>query len=95
MSEHDTARVDELLSLLAQQSKEHAFVLLDADARVLWWSPGARYIFDRSSNEMVGQPLGVLFTPEDRERGIPDQEIELALNFGKAEDDRWQMRRDG
>ncbi|HEX7226299.1 MAG TPA: PAS domain-containing sensor histidine kinase [Candidatus Binatia bacterium] len=95
MSEHDTARIDHLLNLLAQQSKEHAFVLLDANARVLWWSPGAGHIFDRSSSEMVGQPLGILFTPEDRERGIPDQEVQLAVNFGKAEDDRWQMRRDG
>src|SRR5918993_2999269 len=95
MSEPDTARINQLLSLLAQQSKEHAFVLLDANARVLWWSPGAGYIFDRSSNEMVGQSLGILFTPEDKDRGIPDQEIQLAVNFGKAEDDRWQMRRDG
>jgi PAS domain S-box-containing protein len=95
MSQHDTTRIDQLLNLLAQQSKEHAFVLLDANARVLWWSPGAGYIFDRSSSEMVGQSLGVLFTPEDRDRGIPDQEIQLAVNFGKAEDDRWQMRRDG
>jgi len=44
---------------------------------------------------MVGEPLGILFTPEDRDRGIPDQEIQLAVNFGKAEDDRWQLRRDG
>jgi PAS domain S-box-containing protein len=95
MSQHDTTRIDQLLSLLAQQSKEHAFVLLDANARVLWWSPGAGYIFDRSSSEMVGQSLGILFTPEDRDRGIPDQEIQLAVNFGNAEDDRWQMRRDG
>ena len=95
MSEYDTVRGDQLLSLLAQQSKEHAFLLLDADARVLWWSPGAEYIFDRSSSEMVGQPLTKLFTPEDVEKGIPDQEIKLALNFGKAEDDRWQIRRDG
>ena len=95
MSEHDTARIDHLLSLLAQQSNEHAFVLLDANARVLWWSPGAGHIFDRSSDEMVGQPLGILFTPEDKDRGIPDQEVQLAVNFGKAEDDRWQLRRDG
>jgi PAS domain S-box-containing protein len=95
MSEPDIARIDQLLNLLARQSKEHAFVLLDADARVLWWSPGAGHIFDRSSNEMVGQSLGILFTPEDRDRGIPDQEVQLAVNFGKAEDDRWQMRRDG
>ena len=95
MSEHDTAHIDQLLNLLAQQSKEHAFVLLDPNARVLWWSPGAGYIFDRSSNEMIGQSLGILFTPEDRDRGIPDQEIQLAVNFGKAEDDRWQLRGDG
>jgi PAS domain S-box-containing protein len=95
MLEHDTARINQLLSLMAQQSKEHAFVLLDPHARVVWWSPGAEYIFDRSSSEMVGQPLGVMFSPEDRDSGIPDQEIQLALNFGKAEDDRWQMRRDG
>jgi PAS domain S-box-containing protein len=95
MSEPDTARINHLLSLLAQQSKEHAFVLLDANARVLWWSPGAGYIFGRSSNEMVGQSLGILFTPEDKDRGIPDQEVQLAVNFGKAEDDRWQLRRDG
>lgn len=95
MLDHDTARINQLLGLMAQQSKEHAFVLLDANARVLWWSPGAGYIFDRSSSEMVGEPLGILFTPEDRDRGIPDQEIQLAVNFGKAEDDRWQLRRDG
>jgi two-component system CheB/CheR fusion protein len=95
VSEHHTARIDHLLSLLAQQSNEHAFVLLDANARVLWWSPGAGHIFDRSSDEMVGQPLGILFTPEDKDRGIPDQEVQLAVNFGKAEDDRWQLRRDG
>ena len=95
MSEYDTVRGDQLLSLLAQQSKEHAFILLDADARVVWWSPGAEYIFDRGSSEMVGQPLAKLFTPEDVEKGIPDQEIKLALNLGKAEDDRWQIRPDG
>ena len=95
MSEYDTVRGGPFLDLLAQQSKEHAFILLDADARVLWWSPGAEHIFDRSSSDMLGQPLASLFTPEDVEKGIPDQEIKLALNFGKAEDDRWQIRRDG
>ena len=95
MLEYDTAGANSLLALLAQQSNEHAFMLLNADARVLWWSPGAEYIFDRNSSEMVGEPLAKLFTPEDQEKGIPDQEIALALNFGKAEDDRWQIRKDG
>lgn len=43
----------------------------------------------------MGRSLADLFIPEDVEKGIPDQEMELAVNFGRAEDDRWQVRRDG
>ncbi len=95
MSEHDTAQRDRFLRLLAQQSREHAIILLDVDARMIWWNPGAEYIFGFSSSEMMGRSLADLFIPEDVEKGIPDQEMELAVNFGRAEDDRWQVRRDG
>jgi two-component system CheB/CheR fusion protein len=92
MVEHDPAQ---LLHLLAQQSTEHAFILLDVDGRVTWWSPGAEKIFNRRSSDMVGQPLSSLFTPEDLQNGIPEQELEMARTAGNAEDDRWQMRPDG
>lgn len=87
--------VDQCLRLLAEQSKEHAFILLNADGRVQWWSPGAEHLFGRDSDEMVGQSLSILFTPEDVEKGIPDQEIAVAREVGRAEDDRWQLRSDG
>ncbi|HEX2228607.1 MAG TPA: PAS domain-containing sensor histidine kinase [Candidatus Binatia bacterium] len=87
--------VEQFLRLLAEQSKEHAFILLDADGRVTWWSPGATHLFDRDAEEMVGQPLTRLFTPEDVEKGIPEQELAIARDVGKAEDDRWQLRADG
>lgn len=54
MSEHDTAQRDRFLRLLAQQSREHAIILLDVDARMIWWNPGAEYIFGFSSSEMMG-----------------------------------------
>lgn len=95
MSELDPAQRDRFLNLLAQQSKEHAIVLLDADARVRWWSPGAAHIFGRGADEMLNQPVSILFTPEDVDKGIPQQEIRIALAFGRAEDDRWQLRSDG
>lgn len=87
--------VEELLRLLAEQSKEHAFILLDTDGRVTWWSPGATHLFDRDADDMVGDSLSILFTPEDVEKGIPEQELATARQAGKAEDDRWQVRSDG
>ena len=37
----------------------------------------------------------MLFTAEDRERGVPEMEIECARKTGKAEDERWHVRKDG
>jgi PAS domain S-box-containing protein len=89
------SHVPDLLHLLARQSLEHAFVLLDAQGKVTWWSPGAARIFQHSPEEMVGKPLDSLFTREDNERGIPEFELEGAAKDDAAEDDRWQERKDG
>jgi two-component system CheB/CheR fusion protein len=68
---------------------------MDAERRILWWSPGAEKIFGRSAGHMVVRTPTDLFTPEDVGKGIPDQEFEMALRAGNAEDDRWQVRADG
>jgi signal transduction histidine kinase len=36
-----------------------------------------------------------LFTPEDRAAGVPEQEIKTADEKGRAEDERWHIRKDG
>jgi hypothetical protein len=36
-----------------------------------------------------------IFTPEDRENGEPERELETARYEGSAEDDRWHVRKDG
>jgi PAS domain S-box-containing protein len=92
MSELDKSR---LLELLAQQSNDHAFIFLDVQGRVSWWSPGAENIFQKTAEEMLGKDLSQLFTPEDLQNGIPAQELEMARASGKAEDDRWHRRGDG
>ena len=37
----------------------------------------------------------LLFTPEDRERGAPEAEMAKALAEGRAENERWHLRKDG
>ncbi len=44
---------------------------------------------------MVGKHYDMLFTPEDRAQGVPGQELERARATGRADDDRWHLRKDG
>jgi PAS domain S-box-containing protein len=92
---HDRAHLGEQLYSLFTDSLEHAVIFMAPDGRITWWSPGAARIFQYSAEEMVGKRVAELFTAQDRERGIPEQELETAIKDHPAEDDRWQERKDG
>ena len=88
-------QVDALLGLLARQAPDHAFMFLDLEGRITWWSPAAGKIFGYAPQEIVGQPSALLFVPEDVKAGMPQYEMKAAASTGMGEDDRWMLRRDG
>lgn len=79
----------------AQQSLDHAILLLDTHGVVVWANPGAAKILGAEADGIVGQPVDRFFTPEDRDQGVPQHEIRVALKHGSADDDRWMLRADG
>ena len=85
---------DDLTELALARQQEHAIILLDPDARVVDWLPGATKTFGWTREEMIGQTLARIFTPEDIERGDLEWEFRAARSYGKSEDDRWQLRKD-
>jgi len=85
----------ELLELAREQEQEHALILLDVNGVVVSWFPGAVRTLGYSAQEMTGSTLERIFTPEDLERGDLDWELRAARAYGKGEDDRWQVRKDG
>jgi PAS domain S-box-containing protein len=87
--------IEQHLRRLAEQSREHAFILLDREQIVQWFSPGAEHIFGWPAAEITGRSIERLFTPEDAAAGIPANERDVAVRQSAAEDDRWQLRRDG
>jgi signal transduction histidine kinase len=48
-----------------------------------------------SEAEILGRSADEIFTPEDRDRAQPEEEMRQALTHGRGEDKRWYMRRDG
>jgi len=85
---------EELFALMREQESEHALIALNAERRVVAWRGAAAKMFGYSSEEMQGQSLDRLFTPEDRERGEVANEFDTALSYGRADDDRWLVRKD-
>ena len=76
------------------QQEEYAIILLDTDARVVGWLPGATKTFGWTPEEMIGQTLARIFTQEDIDRGDLEWEFRTARSYGTSEDDRWQVRKD-
>jgi PAS domain S-box-containing protein len=91
----DAPQVQMLLRLLLEQGRQHALTLLDPLGRTVGWLAGAESVYGYRVEEMLGQPSARLFTPEDVALGLPEHELRVAREDGKAEDDRWMMRKDG
>ena len=83
------------LGLLWQQAPDFAFVLLDGTGRIIGWRGAAEALFGYAEAEILGQPIDILFTEEDRALGLPVLEKKVALSTQRSEDDRWHVRKDG
>ncbi len=86
---------EESYRLLMENVKDYAFILLDPDAGIASWNVGAESILGYQAAEIIGQPSSCIFTPEDIDNQVPEQEVARAAAVGRAEDERWHIRQDG
>jgi two-component system CheB/CheR fusion protein len=83
------------LQLVVERTQDYAIITLDTNGLVTTWNQGAQRMFGYDDAEMIGQPLDILFTPEDRAAGVPQAEMARARDTGRALDERWHMTKDG
>ena len=72
-----------------------AILFKNVDAIIEEWNVGAEHIFGWSRNEVIGKPIKIIYTVEDRHNGISEKEMEAARTTGVSEDERWHLRKDG
>jgi PAS domain S-box-containing protein len=87
--------MSDLLDLFLSATEDYGIILLDADARVQRWSRGAERLFGFQAHEVVGTLAHEIFVPPDRKAGVPEVELQTAREQGRAEDERWHLRKDG
>jgi len=80
--------------LMIEEVRDFAIIMMDTDGRVTHWNKGAENIFGYEETEAKGREASFIFTPEDRESGAPEHELSTACEKGRAEDERWHLRKD-
>lgn len=86
---------EEQASVIVEAAQDYAFVSVSPARVITGWGRGAELAFGYASDEIIGQPFDVLFTPEDRQAGVPGQELDRARALGISADDRWHRRKNG
>lgn len=81
--------------LLIENARDYAIVGISIEGIILSWNSGAENIFGYSEKEIIGQSRDVLFTSEDRQMDIPNQEVEVVLKNKNTSYERWHLRKDG
>ncbi len=93
--EESLEQAEERLRLMEESVKEYAIFYTDTHGKVTFWSRGAERLFGYTEPEIIGRDAAVLFTPEDRQQGIPQREMNQAVETGNGEDVRWHLRKGG
>ncbi|MBD0269599.1 MAG: PAS domain S-box protein, partial [Cyanobacteria bacterium Co-bin8] len=81
--------------LIVESAKDYAIFTLDLNGIITSWNPGAERLLGYQEAEAIGCHGRVIFTPEDNENSQAEQEIQTALTQGRAEDERWHIRKNG
>ncbi|BAZ09397.1 multi-sensor hybrid histidine kinase [Calothrix sp. NIES-4071] len=81
--------------LMVESAKDYAIFTLSLDNIITSWNSGAQRLLGYQETEIIGCNGRIIFTPEDNEQQQAEREMQLALTQGRAENERWHVRKDG
>lgn len=88
-------RTEDIYRKAIEDIRDYAIFMTDPDGVVTNWNIGAQHILGYSEDEILGKSASNFFTPEDKAKDVPRKELANAAAEGRAEDERWHVRRDG
>jgi two-component system CheB/CheR fusion protein len=88
-------RSEEQFRMLVDSVHDYALFQMDLNGNITSWNAGAERVLGYTEQEILGEPGRILFTPEDVAAGEAEKELETARREGRAEDERWHVRRNG
>lgn len=87
--------LEQLHKKMISEVQDYAIILLDRDGTILSWNIGVEKIKGYKEHEILGQNFRIFYMPQDRQAGLPEQLIELAIKEGRARHIGRRVRKDG
>ena len=94
-AEQSLRESEERFRLMVDGVKDYAIFMIDVEGRVKSWNKGAEGVKGYQAEEVLGQPLAIFYTQEDRDAGVPEQHLRIAREQGRYEDEVIRVRKDG
>jgi PAS domain S-box-containing protein len=86
---------EERLRLMVEGVRDYAIFMLDPNGVIQSWNAGAQILKGYSASEAVGRHFRMFYRPEELAAGLPEKELSVALEAGRAEEEGWRVRKDG
>ena len=87
--------LEKLHQKMIKEIQDYAIILLDIDGTILSWNDGAKKIKGYDESEILGQNFRIFYMPQDRQAGLPEQLINLAIKEGRARHIGRRLKKDG
>jgi len=87
--------LEQRLQLLIEAVTDYGIFMLDPDGRVASWNTGAQKLKGWQRDEILGKHFSIFYPPDAVASGWPQEELRLARQRGRFEDEGWRVRKDG
>jgi len=94
-AEEARREIESRYTSLVQNIKDHSIFMMDTEGVITTWNVEAEKIIGYEETEILGRNFSIIFTEEDLRAGKSVEELRLAREDGRAEDERWHVRKDG
>ncbi len=95
MQEEALRQSEERFRLLVESVKDYAIFMLDPQGRVASWNGGAQRILGYNAEEIIGRPLASFYPRDAVTKKWPEQELAMAREHGRFEEEGVRVRKDG
>ncbi len=86
---------DERFRLIVESARDYAIFTFDTARLVTSWNTGAEVITGFTAADIIGRPIDLIYTAEDRKHGVSIEEVRQAHAVGHFYNERWHVRKDG
>ncbi|SFH73855.1 PAS domain S-box-containing protein [Bradyrhizobium sp. Gha] len=83
------------LELLINAIVDYAIFMLDIGGVVRTWNKGAERLKGYAAEEIIGKHFSTFYTPEDRDKGLPERVLATTAETGRFASEGWRVRKDG